>query len=263
MEFQLTHAVKEIVKETIPVNINERHHPEHAAGGYANNDGTVEFYQRVVAVLPEGGVVLDLGAGRGAIFDEKDGSWRDWLVRLGQKHSRRIGADVDPVVKTNPELDKAEIIEPGKPLPFGDQSFDLILCDWVVEHVEDPESFVAEVRRVLKVGGWFCCRTPNRWSYFSIGARLFSGAGEDKALRILQPGRRAADVFPKFYTMNTLAEIRKQFASDHWINATYTHNPDPSYVGNSSVLYHLINLYQRLTPKVLRTVILIFARRIS
>ena len=139
----------------------------------------------VVAVLPEGGVVLDLGAGRGAKFDENVDAWKAWLIRLGKKYSRRIGVDVDPAVKTNPELDQAEVIVPGQPLPFADQTFDLVLCDWVVEHIEDPEFFVAEVRRVLKIGGWFCACTPNRWSYIAIGARMVSGWMETKLLRIL------------------------------------------------------------------------------
>jgi len=236
-------------------------HPEITAGGYPHNDGTVEFYQRVVSVLPEGATVLDLGAGRGLQFEVNAGPWRHWLVRLGKRYSRRIGVDVDPAVKTNPELDQAEIIEPGKPLPFADQTFDLILCDWVVEHVEDPKSFVSEMQRVLKVGGWFCARTPNRWSYFAVGARLLTAAMETKVLRILAPHREEADVFPKFYRLNTLGDIAKRFGPDSWVNASYTHNIIPGYHGNMPWLFHLISLYQRITPRSLGTIILIFARR--
>jgi SAM-dependent methyltransferase len=244
-------------------NPQVRAHPEFAAGGYAQDDGTVEFYQRVVSVLPEGGIVLDFGAGRGAMFDGKEANWSNWLVRLGKKYSRRIGVDVDPAVLTNPELDEAKVIEPGKPLPFPDQTFDLVLCDWVIEHVEDPASFVAEVRRVLKVGAWFCARTPNRWSYFSVGARLMSGSVQTKVLRMLQPSRREDDVFPKFYRLNTLGDIGAVFSPDKWLNATYTHNPDPSYYGGRAWLFQLLRFYQRMTPRSLGTVILIFARRLS
>jgi SAM-dependent methyltransferase len=256
----LAYAVKESV-ERLGHDPNGRNHPETAAGGYASNNGTVEFYQRVLAVLPEGARVLDLGAGRGSCFEENHGPWQRWLLRLGKRYSRRIGADVDPAVQTNPELDEARIIEPGKPLPFADESFDLVLCDWVVEHIEHPEEFAAEVRRVLKAGGWFCARTPNRWSYFSVGARVLSSDAGNRVLRVLQPRRAERDIFPKYYRMNTLGAIRKYFPPGQWTNATYTHNPDPSYIGGSAVLYHLISLYQRLTPKSLASVILVFARR--
>jgi SAM-dependent methyltransferase len=256
----MTYSTEEICSNDQPALV-AKFHPEMTAGGYPHNDGTVEFYQRVVSVLPEGAVVLDLGAGRGLQFEANAGPWRNWLVRLGKKCSRRIGVDVDPAVKTNPELDQAEIITPGEPLPFADQTFDLILCDWVVEHVEDTESFVAEMRRVLKIGGWFCARTPNRWSYFAVGARILSAAMETRALRILAPHRRETDVFPKFYRLNTLREIAKQFKADRWVNASYTHNIIPGYHGDMPWLFHLISLYQKFTPRSLGTIILIFARR--
>ena len=98
-------------------NPQVRAHPEFAAGGYAQDDGTVEFYQRVVSVLPEGGIVLDFGAGRGAMFDGKEANWSNCLVRLGKKYSRRIGVDVDPAVLTNPELEEAKVIEAREAAP--------------------------------------------------------------------------------------------------------------------------------------------------
>jgi SAM-dependent methyltransferase len=242
---------------------NSRSHPEIAAGGYASNNGTVEFYQRVAAVVPEDGRVLDLGAGRGAVFEGNHSPWQQSLLRLGRKYSARIGADIDPAVRDNPELDEAVVIEPGKPLPFADQSFDLVLCDWVIEHIEDPELFVSEIKRILRVGGWFCARTPNRWSYFSVGARLLSSSAGNRVLRILQSQRAERDVFPKHYRMNTLASIERHFPATDWINATYTHNPDPGYAGGSAALYRLIDFYQRLAPRALGTVILVFAQRIA
>jgi SAM-dependent methyltransferase len=254
----------ELVQDYQRLNVSAKYHPEFAAGGYTQDDGTVEFYQRVVAVLPLGATVLDLGAGRGVEFAEgNDGLWRSWLIRLGKKCARRIGADVDPAVKTNPELDQSELVEPGKPLPFADQTFDLILCDWVVEHIEDPQSFVTEIRRVLKVGGWFCARTPNRWGFISIGSRILPKSLEAKVLRVLLPRRHEADVFPKFYRLNTLRAIRERFNDSQWLNATYTNNPGPGHHGNKLWLYNLLSLYQKFTPPSLRTIIHIFARRIA
>ncbi|AXC11013.1 Methyltransferase type 12 [Acidisarcina polymorpha] len=246
-----------------PRDSNAIRHPEMAAGGYASNNGTVEFYQRVVAVLPQDGVVLDLGAGRGSDFEGDHGAWHHWLIQLGKRHSCRIGADIDPIVQTHAYLDQAVVIEAGQPLPFPDQSFDLVLCDWVLEHVDDPNQFVAEIRRVLKVGGWFCARTPNRWSYFSVGARLLKSRLGNRLLRLLQAHRPETDKFPKYYRLNTLGAIHQYLPATLWTNATYTHNPDPGYAGNSSAFYHLIELYQRLIPKTLGTVILIFARRLG
>ena len=41
----------------------------------------------------------------------------------------------------------------GKALPFPDASFDVVLCDNVVDHAEDPPGIVAEMARVLRPGG--------------------------------------------------------------------------------------------------------------
>ena len=41
----------------------------------------------------------------------------------------------------------------GESLPFRDQSFDIVLCDNVVDHAESPERIVGELARILVVGG--------------------------------------------------------------------------------------------------------------
>jgi SAM-dependent methyltransferase len=50
-------------------------------------------------------------------------------------------------------------------LPFG-RTFDSVVSFETIEHVPDPERFVAECARVLKPGGIFIVSTPNRdlWS---------------------------------------------------------------------------------------------------
>ena len=247
-------------------DVVERDHPEIAAGGYAQDDSMVAFYQRVMAVLPEGAAVLDLGAGRGHwayLTGEDFPPLRSWLYRLGKKYSRRIGADVIPEVKSNSELDEAVIIEAGKPLPFPDQSFDLILADWVLEHVEHPQSFAEEVWWVLKIGGWFCARTPNRWSYFAIGSRIIPDKIGRLVLRWLQPWRDDRDTFRTFYRLNTLGILARYFPASRWINASYIHNENLTYHGNRWWLYHTISLYQKLMPRSLGTYIMVFVRKVA
>jgi SAM-dependent methyltransferase len=41
----------------------------------------------------------------------------------------------------------------GEQLPFPDEVFDLVLCDNVIDHAEDPPEIVREVVRVLRPGG--------------------------------------------------------------------------------------------------------------
>jgi len=41
----------------------------------------------------------------------------------------------------------------GEALPFADQSFDVVLCDNVVDHAESPEKIAGELARILIPGG--------------------------------------------------------------------------------------------------------------
>jgi 2-polyprenyl-3-methyl-5-hydroxy-6-metoxy-1,4-benzoquinol methylase len=49
----------------------------------------------------------------------------------------------------------------GEHVPFAGESFDLIVCLWVLEHLERPQAVLREVLRVLRPGGHFIFLTPN------------------------------------------------------------------------------------------------------
>jgi SAM-dependent methyltransferase len=75
-----------------------------------------------------------------------------------------VGADVSEVAlaRARARLPGAELVlvDPDEPLPFGDGSFDLVLCAETIEHVRDVQLLLSEVRRVLRPGGWFAVTTP-------------------------------------------------------------------------------------------------------
>jgi SAM-dependent methyltransferase len=48
----------------------------------------------------------------------------------------------------------------GRVLPFSNEHFDHVVCTEVIEHVEDPEAFVSELRRVLKSHGTLVATIP-------------------------------------------------------------------------------------------------------
>lgn len=56
----------------------------------------------------------------------------------------------------------------GEELPFADKEFDLAICDNVLDHAEEPDAVVRELRRVLRIGGIFYFRqnTFTRWGVF-------------------------------------------------------------------------------------------------
>ena len=46
-------------------------------------------------------------------------------------------------------------------LPYADESFDAVVCCWVLQHLEDPGGTLAELGRVLKPGGTLLIAVPN------------------------------------------------------------------------------------------------------
>jgi SAM-dependent methyltransferase len=68
----------------------------------------------------------------------------------------------------------------GESLPFADGSFDVVLCDNVVDHARDPERIVSELARVLAPGGllFFTVNVHHRvYAWASRAAGVLQGAG--------------------------------------------------------------------------------------
>ena len=91
--------------------------------------------------------ILDVGCGEGVLT----AAWRD---RAGVQ--RVVGVDVEDAglraewarhARAGVEL---QAIEPAPPLPFPDDSFDLVAAVEVLEHVADPDALLAELARVAR-----------------------------------------------------------------------------------------------------------------
>lgn len=50
-------------------------------------------------------------------------------------------------------------------IPFPDNTFDVVFCNHVLEHVEDDRRCLREIYRVLKPGGWALLQSPMDLSY--------------------------------------------------------------------------------------------------
>ena len=63
----------------------------------------------------------------------------------------------------------------GESLPFADHSFDVVLCDNVVDHAESPERIVSELVRVLAPGGLLYFTVNIHHPVYAVAAGLHSG----------------------------------------------------------------------------------------
>lgn len=224
-------------------------YPETGAGGFSRFDGSLEFFSRLNSLISPNFTVLDFGAGRGRQLE--DGSGAPFVTRLARLQGRVrkiVGVDIDKAVLENRYLDEKFVVSMDAPLPFEDASFDLIYSDWVLEHVEDPRAFAGEVRRLLKPGGWFCARTPNRWGLTGIVTNLIPNRFHNRILRYLQPDRRSEDVFPTAYKLNSRNQVRRYFSRESWEDFSYIHSPEFVYARRIFPLFLLSILYSKLAP---------------
>src|SRR5262245_62152911 len=126
--------------------------PEVGAGGYTRMDGSVEFYSRVQSLLRPEMRVLDYGAGRAQWFEDDLCAYRRAVRQIKGKVREVVACDVDPAVLSNRSVDATVQISSDESLPFADGSFDLIVADYVFEHIQDPQQVASELERVLVPG---------------------------------------------------------------------------------------------------------------
>lgn len=233
---------------------------ETAAGGFSRVDGTVEFYQRVNALLSPAMTVIDFGAGRGR-SSEDSVAYRRSLSILKGKVDRVVGLDVDDVVRENPTVDETHVINQGAALPIADEGVDIVVSDFTFEHVTDPAWLSVELTRVLKRGGWICARTPNKWGIIGIPTRLVPNRFHNAVLRRAQPAKQERDTFPTAYRLNSFGDLRRHFPPERFRDASYTMNSEPAYFGSSTLLWRLVRGSYRVTPDRLGSMLFIFMQK--
>lgn len=235
-------------------------YPENQAGGFTRLDGTIQFFARVNALLRPEMTVLDFGAGRGLIAEDKN-RFRRELGILHHKVAKVIAVDVDDAVLENRISDEQHVFD-GTNLPIADRSVDLIVADHVLEHVGEPQATAAEIDRVLKPGGWFCARTPYSYSMLASVTRLIPNRSHANLVKRVQPGgRESKDVFPTRYRLNSFRALKKYFPKAKWDHHSYTWTPEPGYHFGSPTLVRLLRAVQYAKAPVGGEVLLVFLRK--
>ncbi len=236
------------------------HYPETSYGGFTGVDGTMAFYLRVNALIEPSSHVLDFGCGRGCYGEDPVALRRQMRILRG-KCARVVGTDIGTDALENPYLDEVRLFLPGEPVPYPDESFDVLLADCVLEHLPDPAAFFAEARRLLKPGGSLCLRTSNLLSYFGLAAMLIPASKRAEILHRARPDRKDEDSFPTLYRCNTVFAIQKALTQQGFSGIAFGHESEPRYLGFSRLAYRFGVWHQRWAPGFLRPAIFAFATR--
>lgn len=234
-------------------------YPESQICGISRIDHRVVFFNQVNGLLRPDMRVLDFGAGRGK-WAETESGHKLALTTLKGKCREVVGADVDDAVLENQLTDSNVIIDAASPLPFEDESFDVILSWATFEHIERAELVSSELTRVLKPGGWICAWTPSKWAYFAIAARLIPDRYQSHFVKWTAAGaRKEKDVFPTYYRLNTIKELRQHFPQ--FEDYSYYWNGPPAYHAGSVALAWTWKAWMSLLPRQFSQSIHVFMRK--
>ena len=157
------------------------------------------YHQEVEGLLPARGKVLDLGCGANAS-----------LAGFRRPGREVWGADL----QAHPQLCHPEwfrLLGPAGRIPFADETFDLVTCLWVLEHVERPAAFLREVGRVLRPGGWLLAHSISAQHYVTWLRRALDVLPHAVVQRLVRRlyGRDEHDTFPTFYRLNTRPQLER------------------------------------------------------
>ncbi len=184
--------------------------------------------------------VLDLGCGRGGVVELL---WRE--VRLA------AGLDPDsPSLNEHRAHGMPVIRGVGERLPFVDESFDLVVSLWVLEHLQEPVDTFREVRRVLRPGGHFVFLTPNMRNPLMVANRI--GKALPGLQRRLVPrfyGRDEADTFPVRYRANTVEAVRAHARASGLEVYDLRVVADPTYLAVNSFMFNASVMSERVMPR--------------
>ena len=202
--------------------------------GVENNWDDAAFREVILGHLDGGSKdVLDLGAGAGIVPH----------MNFREKAKKMCGVDPDPRVVDNPFLDEG-IVGFGEAIPYPDDSFDVVFADNVFEHLERPAEVFAEARRVLRKGGVFLAKTPNRFHYVPLIASITPHPFHEwvNARR----GREESDTFPTHYRANTPRAVRALARSEGFSRVECTLiESRPEYLRRNPVTYFAGWAYER------------------
>lgn len=161
---------------------------------YFNNVWRLPYYQRILTQqfeTPEGKRLLDVGCGGGVLAEQFAAMGfavtgidpSDKSIEVAQTHAAQNGFKID------------YLIGYGNKMPFENETFDVVVCSDVLEHIEKWDEVIGEVARVLKSNGIFIYATINRTT--SSKAGVIEAWQENDSTSYMPPNLHVWEMFIK------------------------------------------------------------------
>jgi ubiquinone/menaquinone biosynthesis C-methylase UbiE len=223
-------------KETKEQLVNR--YPKFIQHIYHNTETIHDYYDNMLSPLlvRKATMLLDAGCGEKGIMNKYKG-----MCKLA------VGIDLSlEALKKNTALDKYLISDIIK-LPFKDDSFDIILCQWVAEHMESPDSTLKEFYRILKKGGHLIMVTNSIYHPIMFLSSILPRKLRDWMKEKFFPAEIKEDTFPTYYKCNTLKKLDKYNLTSGGRRINFAYAGDISIFLFSKPIFLLSLIYEKIT----------------
>ncbi|MFO0879650.1 MAG: class I SAM-dependent methyltransferase [Gemmataceae bacterium] len=187
------------------------------------------LHSEIKSHLPVQGRLLDLGCGSNREMARHRIAGREVWGADFQAHS----------ALEHPEWFR--LLGPSGKIPFPEGYFDVVTAVMVLEHVQHPALFLAEVARVLRPGGVFIGHTISGQHYVTWIRRLIGlmppWVNQQLVKRLY--GRPCEDTFPTYYRMNSARALSRLAEEAGLQMARVRRYADPGYFRFSRCLMNL------------------------
>ena len=180
-----------------------------------NNDPVFLHFIKLLKVLTKKSI-LDVGCGEGWMIEN--------LSKNLEGKNLFTGIDVSEAglkEANNRKINNATFLKyDGQSFPFSDNTFDVVLSNFVFEHLSDPLDTFNEMIRVVKKEGLIIIACPN------FGSPLFKSPCNNINRAILIISRFIKELIPKFYFKNNF----------HWNRVTPIKLPSNIHISDYDTL---------------------------
>lgn len=201
--------------------------------------------QRIRASSSDPVRVLDIGCGRG----------------IGRQvvytHAMRAAIDdfwgIEPDESVTPEPGLFDHFQHAlmETAALPEATLDLVYSFMVMEHVADPEAFLAATARCLKPGGVYLFITPNAAHYFTLTASIMHRLRIDEVvLHLLKRGEEESYHYPVQYKCNSPRQISAAAARAGFSKSSFvfleSEGPTGYMKGPLKLAYHALRAKRRV-----------------
>ncbi|MEW6200801.1 MAG: class I SAM-dependent methyltransferase [bacterium] len=197
------------------------------------------FREMFNEVFSPGAVVLDAGCGRESAVPVVEGA------------ETRAGVDISrSFLESNKDV-HFKIVADLEKLPFKDSVFDIVISQYVVEHLKDPEKVMVEFGRVTKDRSHILILTTNALNYIALAARLIPYPLQRfikrRFLKIPDD-----EIYPVYYRCNTIFRLNRMMKRAGFSGGKAVFVGGPFYFSFSLLLFRAAMFFERITDGRLR-----------